>query len=130
MKNKVQKNLHHWVIVRGFSPRALKNHKLKVKTGNIKWLFLHNPVLLQPGGAETRTCHMTRGCGKLRPPDCPPKHVHRTYSGQDLLSAPLHCLPLRPSPWTQNKMSLINRRALTLLLLYGVLIKLPRIAIS
>ena len=31
--------------------------------------------MLQPGGAEVRTCPMTRGCSKLHPPDCPSKHA-------------------------------------------------------
>ena len=47
-----------------------------------------------------------------------------------MLSAPLHCPPLHRSPWKQNKMFLINSRALTLLPLCGMLIKLPSIAIS
>ena len=84
---------------------------------------------MQAGGAETRTCSMIQGCCKLCPWDCPSKHVGRTFLGQEVLFAPLHCLPLRLSPWKQNKMFLINSRALTLLPLNGAVIKLPRIAI-
>ena len=51
------------------------------------------------------------------------------HSWVDLLSALLHCLHLPPSPWKQNKMFLINSRALILLSLYGVLIKLSSITI-
>ena len=98
-------------------------------------LLTHSPSgiklgLLQPGGAEIRTCPMTRGCSKPRPPDCPSEHAEHTFLGLDVLSALLHCLSLPLSPWKQNKMFLINSRALTLLPLYGALIKLPRIAIS
>ena len=64
------------------------------------------------------------------PRDRPSKHARQTFSGRDVLSAPFHCQPLRLSPWKQNKMFLINNRALTLLSLCGMLIKLPRIAIS
>ena len=85
--------------------------------------------MLQPGGTETRTCPVTWGCRELRPRDCPSKHAEWTFLGLDVLSAPLHCLPLRPSPWKQNKMFLINSRTLTLLPLYGTLIKLPSRAI-
>ena len=67
---------------------------------------------------------------QLRLCDCPSKHAKQTYLGPGVLSAPLHCPPLSPSPWKQNKMFLINNRALTLLSLCGMLIKLPRIAIS
>ena len=38
--------------------------------------------VLQPGGAETRTCPMTWGCGKLRPCDCPGKHTEWTFLGR------------------------------------------------
>ena len=64
---------------------------------------------------------MTRGCSKLHPRDCPSKHAKRTFLGRDVLSAPLHCLPLCLSPWKQNKIFLINSRAW--------LITLPSIAI-
>ena len=73
---------------------------------------------------------MTGGCSKLRPPDCPSKQAEGTFLEAGYLSAPLHCLPLPPSPWKQNKMFLINSRALTCLPLYGALIKLPSIAVS
>ena len=86
--------------------------------------------MLQPGRAETRTCLMTQGCDKLHPHACPSKHAKWTHFGRDMLSAPLHCLPLCPFPWKQNKMFLINSRVLTLLSLYGMLMKLPSIAIS
>ena len=70
-------------------------------------------VVLQLGGAETRTCPMISGCN-LHPCDCPRKHAKRTFWGWDTsLSAPLHCLPLRPSPWKQNTLFLINSRACT-----------------
>ena len=68
-------------------------------------------VVLQPGGAETRPCLMTWGGSKLRPCDCPREQAKQTFLGRDMLSAPLHCLPLRPSPWKQNKIFLINSRA-------------------
>ena len=52
-------------------------------------VFLNmKPMMFQPGRAETRTCPMTWGCGKMRPRDCPSKYAERTFLGQDMLSAP------------------------------------------
>lgn len=68
-------------------------------------------VVLQPSGAETRTCPMTGGCGKLHLPDRPSKRAKGTFWGRGMLSAPLHCLQLHPSTWKQNKIFLINSRA-------------------
>ena len=73
---------------------------------------------------------MTRGCGKPRPPDCPSERAKGTFLGLDMLSDSTHCLPLRLSPWKQNKMFLINSRALTWFPLYGAPIRLPGIAVS
>ena len=39
-------------------------------------------VVLQPGGAETRTCPMSGRFGKLCLPDCPSKHAEGTFFGQ------------------------------------------------
>ena len=59
----------------------------------VRCSFLLSPVL-QPGGAETRICPMTWGCGKLYPRDCPSKHAER-----DILVS--GCAPLRFTayPW-------------------------------
>ena len=51
--------------------------------------------MLQPGGAETRTCPMTRGCGRLCPRDCLGKHAKRTFLGQDVHAL---CSASLPSP--------------------------------
>ena len=75
-------------------------------------VFLNmKPMMLQPGGAETRTCPMTRGCSKMRPGDCPSKYAEQTFLGEDMLFAPLHCLLLHWSSWKQNKILLINSKA-------------------
>ena len=71
---------------------------------------------------------MTGGCSKLRPPDCPSKQAEGTFLEAGYLSAPLHCLPLPPSPWKQNKMFLINSRALACLPLYGATDQTPQYA--
>ena len=84
--------------------------------------------MLQAGGAETRTCSTTQGCCKLCPCDCPSKHVGQTFLGQNVLFAPPHCLPLCLSPWKQNKMFLINSRALACLPLYGATDQTPQYA--
>ena len=69
---------------------------------------------------------MTGGCGKLRPPDYPSKQAEGTFLGAGYLSAPLHCLPLSPSPWKQDV--LINSRVLTCLPLYGAADQTPQYA--
>ena len=89
---------------------------------------IQGPDVLQPGGAETRTCPMTRGaanCALVTVLVSTP-NGHPWGASCSLLCL-LPTLPL--SPWKQNKMFLINSRALSLLPLYGVLIRLSSIAI-
>ena len=43
--------------------------------------------------------------------DCPSKYPEQTFLGQEVLSVPLHCLPLRLPPRKQNNAFLINSRA-------------------
>ena len=84
--------------------------------------------LLQPGRAETRTYPMTGGCGKLHPRNCPSKHAKGTFLGGLALCST--SLPTPASvPMETKQMFLINSRALILLSLYGVLIKLSSITI-
>ena len=73
--------------------------------GGVQHSVIHSASLLQPGGAETRTCPRTQGCGTLRLRDCPRKHAQQTFLGRHVLSAPLHCLPQRPSPRKQTRYS-------------------------
>ena len=67
-------------------------------------------VVLQPGRAETRTCPIAGGWGKLRLPDYPRKHAKGTFLRRGMLPAPIHCLPLHPFAWKENKIFPINSR--------------------
>ena len=68
---------------------------------------------------------MNQGYGKLCPSkDCPSKHA----KWQDVLSAPLHCLPPVSVPM-ETKQDVTDQLQTLNLTLYGALIKLPSIAI-
>ena len=71
----------------------------------------NNFRMLQPGRAETRTCPLTGACNKLHSCVFPSNHAEQSFLGWDLLSTPLHCLHLHPSPWKQNNILLFNSRA-------------------
>ena len=83
--------------------------------------------MLQPGGAETRTYPMTGGCGKPYRCDCPSKHAEGTFlGGLALCSA---SLPTPASVPMETKQDVPDQLQSLNLTLYGVLIKLPSIAI-